>query len=155
MNRFYLIFLDFLLLGSISAKAQGSSTAPLDSLKKINLKIISSAPTKFKLPGYYLAMEYNFADSILVYVNGTLISHRRLPYSLPDKDSEIYPDNRLLLKLKMPRKVRLKYCTVVFLRKKCYMQFKIYRKITYYSFGMDEHADHWTLDLLKTFPWPD
>jgi hypothetical protein len=104
---------------------------------------------------HYLAIEYDFDDSISVFKGEKLIASHKLNYVLPDSDLAIFPNNRMLIKLrKIADSNKAEVYTMVFWKSRLFVEFKINKDIPYYSFWVDKKSKYWTLLLLNTFPWP-
>jgi len=157
VNSFSFIIIFTLIFFTSQLKGQSVyKSIPINdkfSKKEIVIKKDLSLNTPSSL-SCYLALQYDFQDSIFIYIGGKLVSKYNLRYILPDTDASIYPYNRKILKLSQNCQSDYgKYCTMVFPNKKIIAEFILCKGVTYYSLGMKEKSTRWNMIFLNSFPW--
>jgi len=123
--------------------------------KPIKIEKINSKEVK-GISGFYVALEYDFDDSISIFLDKKLISIYSLHYKLPKENVANYPNNRLLINLdKKVKIINYKSCTIIFQKKKAYVNFKLSKRYSFYNLGASNNLSIWSLYLGNTYPWTD
>ena len=126
---------------------------------RVNLKYSKSPVKEISENGHdtlkYIAISYDFSDSISVFVNDKFIQSFPLVWVQPDSSTTIYPFNRRLIKLDHLDFRRKRICVLFFHRSNQHMVFAIKRRYQYYGITIQSRANEWELMKLNTLPWPD
>jgi|GEM_PF-5817171 len=105
-------------------------------------------------PYFHIAFDYDYGDSISLFVKGKNIYNVRLNY-VPDTSTSFYPYNRMLLKLSNKQISKHSKCEIVFRISRRRAAFRLNRKFEYYSLEVLKNASTWKLTYSNTYPWPN
>lgn len=152
------VLVSLILKSSIALAQHNTNDVVCDSFNLQTLVIKNNA--KQKLNGnknsFYIAFNYDFEDSISVWINNDNVYNGKLKYSQVDSNSSVFPYNRSLLKL--PDKSKNFYkakCQILFWRSRKKVEFYVYPKIGYYILEVLGNKHVWYLSLSNVYPWTD
>jgi hypothetical protein len=125
-----------------------------NGLQNISLTInkIDKADKNNSKPYFHIALDYDYGDSISLFVKGKNFYNIKLNY-LPDTNSSFYPYNRALLKLPKKQFSNHSKCQIIFRNSKRSVTFRLDRKFEYYSLEVLKNSSSWKLNYSNTFPW--
>ena len=130
-----------------------------ERLHKMELSVSKDVLKKDKPPvDYYITLNYDFADSISIYLNKDEIYHGKVDYEAGNSERSFYPDNRKLINISfLANKMKMghgQYCKLKFWRVGKYIEFRLLKSIHYYDLGVSKDRNRWSLTLLNALPWP-
>lgn len=159
MIRGSLFILTLLVLqDSIVIAQQNNEIHSLDSfhIQKLVIRNDLDKSQKGNKDFFYFAFNYDYGDSISIYIKDKSVYNGKLVYREVDSNSTLFPYNRMLLRFsKKYLNCRKSNCRIIFWHSRKIINLNLLRKIEYFSFGIQKNSDEWHLTLLNTYPWTD
>jgi hypothetical protein len=148
-----------LFFGNLAIYAQIKGESNVDSIKvkKViirkdkNKKVLFADSAEF----YYVALNYNYTDSVSLFIDGKNIYNGKMNYLQPDSNSTWFPFNRALLRLPKGYIGRNSKCQIIFRGSKQKVVFSLDKRFRFYTLGVHENVSPWYLHYLNARPWPD
>src|SRR5262249_35636448 len=127
----------FLSLCNLGSYAQPNERLGADSFQLQNLTITKDKNRKtgehFDTVNFYVAFNYDYSDSISVFVDGKNVYDVNLNYVKPDTSNTLYPYNRKLFKFPKTKIGKSSKCLIVFENSKKKVIFCLDNRFIFYT----------------------